>query len=306
MKYCNEHFLEVEKRLGLPEEAKELFEKIANKIEKSDLFSKRFDKVINEYMYPQAHEFGKAMDELEKIAFFHHVNRYSLQFVFLLVCSEIMHDRYKEAGLSDELFWDSMKDLKYKFDECVDCKGKYGTFVGGWFDGFYKLNRFALGRFQFEYSTFGRDDYTSSCGITIKKGDRTIGFHIPSSGVSLTDDVRLDSYKRAYEFFKDARREDGLMIFECGSWLLYEGHRDFLNPKSNVLKFMDDFEIIESTTKDKFNDAWRIMGKYGYMSPKKWPTDNSLRKAFKDHVLSGGKTGSGHGIIVFDGEKILK
>ena len=25
------------------------------------------------------------------------------------------------------------------------------------------------------------------------------------------------AYKKAYEFFKDQRREDGLMIFECGS-----------------------------------------------------------------------------------------
>ena len=105
MKYCNEHFLEVEKRLGLPKEATDLFEKITTKIEKSKLFSTRFDKVINEHMYPQAHEFGKAMDELAKIAFFHKVNQHSLQFVFLLVCSEIMHERYKEAGLSLCYIW---------------------------------------------------------------------------------------------------------------------------------------------------------------------------------------------------------
>ena len=39
---------------------------------------------------------------------------------------------------------------------------------------------------------------------------------------------------------------------------------------------------------------------------KKWPEDTSMRRAFKNHVLSGGKTGHGHGIIVFDGEKIVR
>ena len=66
------------------------------------------------------------------------------------------------------------------------------------------------------------------------------------------------------------------------------------------------FEIIESKPKDKFTDAWRVFGKYGYKSAKYWPEDSSMRKAFKTHVLNGGKTGSGHGVIVFDGEKIVR
>ena len=74
----------------------------------------------------------------------------------------------------------------------------------------------------------------------------------------------------------------------------------------NTIKFINDFEIVSSEASDKFNDAWRIFDKYGYKSPKKWPEDTSMRRAFKNHVLSGGKTGHGHGIIVFDGEKIVR
>ena len=118
--------------------------------------------------------------------------------------------------------------------------------------------------------------------------------------------MRLDSLKKAYEFFTDFRRDDGLMIFECGSWLIYEGYKDFLPEKSNILKFIDDFEIVSSESCDKFNDAWRIFDKYGYKSPKHWPEDTSLRRAFKHHILNGGKTGHGHGIIVFDGEKAVR
>lgn len=307
MKYLNEHFREVEKRLGLPQEAIEVFEKTAEKIEKSKNFSAKFDAILKEYMYPEAHDFGACFDKVKALSIIFRVKEYTLDFVFLIIASEIMHDRYKEAGLSEELFWDTIMDLRYKFDECVACKEVYGTFVASWNTGAYALNRFALGRFQFEYSDFGCcDEYTTSAGVKIKRGDKTIGFHIPSSGVPLTDEVRFDAYKKAYEFFKDYRREDGLMIFECGSWLLYDEYKTFLPETSNTVKFINDFEIIDSGASDKFNDAWRIFAKYGYKSPKKWPEDTSMRRAFKKFVLDGNKTGHGHGIIVFDGEKIVR
>ncbi len=307
MKYLNAHFKMVEEKLGFPKEAVELFEEIAQKIEKSKSFSKRFDAALEKYMTPKAHDFGGMCDDMKKLAFCYRVKEYSLTIVWLIVASEKVLELYKEKGIDEKIYWDSMMDLKYKFKECVDCKEVYGTFVGHWYTGFYELNRFALGRFQFEYSTFGaKDEFVTSAGVTIKKGDKTVGFHIPSSGVPLTDDIRLDAYKKAYEFFKDQRREDGLLIFECGSWLLYEGNREILPEKSNTIKFLNDFEIIESNPKDKFTDAWRVFGKYGYKSAKYWPEDSSMRKAFKTHVLNGGKTGSGHGVIVFDGEKIVR
>lgn len=307
MKYLNAHFKMVEEKLGFPKEAVELFEEIAQKIEKSKSFSKRFDATLEKYMTPKAHDFGGMCDDMKKLAFCFRVKEYSLTIVWLIVASERVLELYKEKGIDEKIYWDSMMDLKYKFKECVDCKEVYGTFVGHWYTGFYELNRFALGRFQFENSTFGvKDEFVTSAGVTIKKGDKTVGFHIPSSGVPLTDDIRLDAYKKAYEFFKDQRREDGLLIFECGSWLLYEGNREILPEKSNTIKFLNDFEIIESKPKDKFTDAWRVFGKYGYKSAKYWPEDSSMRKAFKTHVLNGGKTGSGHGVIVFDGEKIVR
>lgn len=266
----NEHFKEVEKNLGLSADAVNAVEACARKIEKSESFSEKFDALIKKYMYPEAHDFGECFDKTKMLSMVYRVKEYTLDFVYLVYAAEIMHNRYKEKGLSDELFWETIMDLRYKFDECIRCKDTYGTFVGSWNTGFYALNRFSLGRFQFEYSNFGKDEYTTSAGIKIKKGDKTIGFHIPSSGVPLTDEVRMDSYKKAYEFFKDYRREDGLMIFECGSWLIFDEYKKFLPETSNTIKFINDFEIIESETKDKFNDAWRIFDKSGYKSPKKW------------------------------------
>ncbi|MBO5065962.1 MAG: hypothetical protein J6D06_07620 [Clostridia bacterium] len=306
MVILNEHFKEVEKILGLPEEAVEVFEKTATKIDNVKSLNKKFEAVFNEFLFPEARDFGTCFDKLKPLSIIYGIKEYTLDFVFLLRAAEVMHDLYKERGLSDELFNNTIMDLKYKYDECVKCKEVHGTFVASWNTGFFALTRYCLGRYQFDMSTYGGDDFTSSAGITIKKGDKTLGFHIPSSGVPLTDEVRLDSFKKAYEFFPEYRREDGLMIFECGSWLIFEEYKNFLPENSNTIKFINDFEIVSSEPKDEFDDAWRIFDKYGFKSPKKWPEDTSMRRAFKKHVLSGGKTGHGHGIIVFDGEKIVR
>ena len=80
-------------------------------------------------MYPQAHDFGECFDKVKYLSIIFRVKEYTLDFVFLIIASEIMHERYKDAGLSEELFWDTIMDLRYKFDECVACKETFGTFV---------------------------------------------------------------------------------------------------------------------------------------------------------------------------------
>ena len=78
----------------------------------------------------------------------------------------------------------------------------------------------------------------------------------------------VKAIEKAYEFFKDYRREDGLMIFECGSWLLWDGYKEFLPEKSNTIKFINDFELVTQGEKKTFSDAWRVFGKAGYGRPK--------------------------------------
>ena len=182
MKVLTEHFKEAEKRLGFPQEAVKLFEKIATRIENSQFFSARFEQARNLVLNHENGRLDEALKKLNKLALLYGIKNYSLHMVLLLSLTEDVLARYREKGISEDIYWDSVMDLKYKFKECVECKECFGTFVAGWNSGFICLNRFALGRFQFEYTTWGGEDYTTSAGITVKKGDKTVGFHIPSSG----------------------------------------------------------------------------------------------------------------------------
>ncbi len=306
MVILNEHFKETEKILGLPQEAVEAVEACATKIESSKSFSKRYEAIYNEYMLPEARDFGILFGKLKALCIAYRVKGYTLDMMFLIHATERLQHLYEEKGIDLEIYRNSIMDIRYKYYECIECKGVHGIFVAWWATEFFNLRRFGLGRFQYDMNTYDREDFTTSAGITIKKGDKVLGFHIPSSGVPLTDDVRLDSYKKAYEFFTDYRRDDGLMIFQCSSWLLYPEYEKFMPETSNMIKFIKDFELTSYGESDRFGDAWRVFGKWGYKSPKNWPEDTSMRRGFKKWILDGNKTGHGHGVIVFDGEKIVR
>lgn len=204
-------------------------------------------------------------------------------------------------GIDEEIFWKSIEDMHWKLLECKECEGVWGTFVPGWYRGFFDMTRFGLGRFQFEETGFDAD-YYEKCGVVLKRGDKVYNFHIPSAG-PLTDEKRIDSYKQAYQFFGGKDGEP--MAFVCGSWLLYDGHREFLPENSNILRFMDDFDIIRSQEREKFSDGWRVFGRYSDGPVDDLPEDTSIRRAFKQRLQQGKPTGYGYGVILFDGEKIL-
>lgn len=293
-------------RYNYPEDAQRTFLRVSERLDNESDFGAALDGIVNGYMYPAAGDLDAALHGVSALAEKYGENEYTMHFVFLLNCMPILKERYLERGYSEELFYASAADLGYKLQECIDCEGVPGTFVAGWNGGFLELDRFALGRFQFEERTYDRDyDFVTSCGMVIKKGDTVINFHIPSSGVSLTDEVRLDAYKRAHEFYKDLF-PDGKTVFCCGSWLLYPRHREFLPEKSNILRFMDDFEIVSWSEKEEFGDGWRVFGRDSDLPVDRLPRDTSLRRAFADWISAGNKTGSGYGVFVFDGEKILK
>lgn len=270
--------------------------------------NERLHEILNQYLNDcMCSEFNNLRDYLKKIdiiAEYTGNNTYTLQYAFLLRCTPIVYKRYLDAGYDEQLFWDGAADLKFKLIECKECKGVYGTFVGGWNDDFFNMTRFALGRFQYVLRYSNHETFTSPSGFILHKGDPYLEFHIPSSGVPLTDDVRNDSYRRAWEFFKD-QFGDKPVYLSTSSWLIYPEHKLFLPEKSNVRKFIDDFDICFAHPSDEFGDRWRLYGRYADLSPEEWPEDTSMRRDFKKWILAGGKTGSGWGLILMEnGENV--
>lgn len=288
-----------------PEDAVKLFTEVLDRLDKEKGYGKKFDELLDKFVCYHSRIEPKILNRLCVLAVMMGYKYYTLYFVFLLSLTEELKRQYMLFGLSEKTYYETMNDLKCKLLECMECRGVPGTFVAPWFDGFFHLTRVAYGRFQYEVCTFNEEKpFTMKNGHVVKKGDTYINFHIPSSGVPLTDEIRYASYKEAYEHVKGLF-PDGNVIFGCSSWLLFPRHRDFLPKHLNILKFMDDFEIVHSDERDDFHDIWRVFGKDAKLPYDKLPKDTSLKKAYADWLCAGNKTGHAFGLFMFDGEKII-
>ena len=302
------HYSEYVKNLmqKYPEEARVLFAEVEQRLDNEPAFGERFDALVAAYMIDGTMDLDTALDGAKALADDMGYHEYTMHFIYIMNCTEYLKDLYVAARIPDEVFDESVDDLRCKLLECMECEHVPGTFVAGWNNGYLKMKRFAYGRFQYEERIFGFDfDFVTSSGRRFVHGDRYINFHIPSSGIPLTDEVRFDSYRKAYPHYKHLFK-DGIVVFGCGSWLLYPRHREFLPEWMNIRRFMDDFEIVSWEEKDHFGNDWRVFGHYTELPMEQWPRDTALRKAYAEWLLSGHKAGDGFGIFLFDGEKIIR
>ena len=143
-------------------------------------------------------------------------------------------------------------------------------------------------------------------GFDLNHDTVVINTHIPASG-PLLPELCMDSFKRAHEFFRE-HFPSGISIFMIESWMMFIKQREFLPSSSNIIKFMDLFELMATYEHEpgSRDEMWRVFGKYADLPADQLPRDTGLRRAYADWLQKGGTVGGGYGILFFDGEKILK
>ena len=67
MKYLNDHFREIEKRTGYPEDAIPVLEGVAHRLDTEEEFGKKFEKIRKNYMYGRA-SLSHYIRKIEKLA----------------------------------------------------------------------------------------------------------------------------------------------------------------------------------------------------------------------------------------------
>ena len=286
-------------KIGFPSDATEELSAALNKILSDDETASLLRKAQDVMYLGAANDFNTLLAELtEKCG----IHRYTVNMVFWLYAAIPLRYIYAQRGLDEQIYYDSMMDLRYKLKECKDVYGICGTFVD-WFKLFYLCKRFALGRLEYERQPFALESYKD----ILKKGDTVINMHIPSSGKLLPEDV-IESFKKAYAMFSDEVREDGILVLHCNSWLLYPPMVEAAYREgSNLKAFYDLFDIIEEAASDNYSCFWRAYNiPYAEGVFEKAPTDTSFRRDLLAFLKSGGMMGCGRGIILFDGEKIVK
>jgi len=81
---------------------------------------------------------------------------------------------------------------------------------------------------------------------------------------------------------------------------LYPEQYNFLPEKSNIRRFMDDFDIQFFSNQAEFEDAWRIFGKSSLKPLEEWDEKTSIQKAYKKRLLEGKPVGDAMGFIIME------
>ncbi|GEM_PF-96595 len=224
-----------------------------------------------------------------------------------LLFSRVTLEKVMEDNLPLSVFEDSMTEFAIWEKVCEAKTGAPGLKEADWLARTLRQELHRIGRFQYEIVTM-KSKLAKVGDITIPEGTAVINIHIPE-GEPITKEKRIDSYKKAFAFFKDkVPLLNGNLVYTCSSWLFYPAHREFLQEGSNIVSFMDDFNMLESYEKmGDLHDMWRIYGyPEDYSDLTKLPENTGMQRAYKKHLLEKPATGGAYGFFLFDGETFRK
>lgn len=241
------------------------------------------------YKLGQDAEWKEVLADLTTAAGGTGISKYTLHMLLFLFLLDEAERKYREAGLSMEIYHDTFDDLRCKDAECLAVYGVHGSFVAHWFPRFFKLTCFGLGRLEFEVEKYKCDEY-------LRPGAPVVNVHIPSKGPLLESDCAA-SYEKAKEFFRDeVPMAGGRMPFVTDSWLLSPVNRK-LGAKSNIVRFASKYEVLKTFSDPANGDGWRVFSvPFPTDDYTSLPEDTALRKLWKEHFLSGGTMDRGYGI----------
>lgn len=229
------------------------------------------------------------------------VHPFTADLVLLLQSMPEAKARYLASGLSEELFWDSMKDIYFKMMETHYIHGIWGVYCGYWLVMLLRQQCICLGRQQYEPVPSHCD--CTIAGHVLRKGDPVLNVHIPSFGKLRYEDV-LDSYHRAEVFFRD-RFPQGLIWIQAETWILYPPVNAML-PEGNLRRWSEDYQVVHACIDPTQDDRYRIFHLPNGTPMEQYPQNNPLQCRLKAWLQEGNTMGIGFGYLLIKDGVLMK
>ena len=263
---------------------KALAKKWYNYLEFPSEYNEHFDKIlsrddIEDYLL------AKSCAEVSQI------NDFEISLVYALASCESLKAKYDDAGISEEIFKDTMTDIRTWSVDYLERHKKGGLDHLYWIEHHLNFSLFKLGRLQFNFNK-AKMDYEP---LGIKKDDNTLGVHIPRSE-PFTPEVWEASFAMAKEFFAKYFPDYSYNYYSCFSWFLSPDLDKLMNKDSNVLKFQKLFTVAYTEENDimlYFTFGWGTT----LEDIEKIEAKTSLQKRIKKYVAEGNKLTHGYGFI---------
>lgn len=189
----------------------------------------------------------------------------------MLKASADAYEIYKSKGISDEIYFDTMKCYTRFINETYKMTGRL-TFDRYWWTARQAgCHLFRIGQLEYEMKHIG--------------DKAVIGIHIPSDA-DFSPSAVDKSLMKAKEFFTEHYPDLSNAEYRCHSWLLDSRLRRMLNENSNIISFQNRFEIFDEGEIGTDFIEWLFNTKSTDYST--LPESTSLQKNMKRHLLSGG------------------
>ncbi len=198
-----------------------------------------------------------------------------------LVCACRDYDRYKELGISDEIYFDTMRCFTRFLGE-RRMRTREILFDRGWWT--YRqvsMVLFRIGELEYELTNF--------------EGKDAISIHIPSDAAFVPENVEV-SLRLAADFIQRVYPEYAQAEYFCESWLLSPRLAELVKETSNIRKFQKLFIIKKDMPEDTEYMEW-MFGKEPGTSLEELPENTSLQIKTKELMKKGRNIGAGVGIL---------
>ena len=182
------------------------------------------------------------------------------------------------ARIDDEnIFWQTAKKIREAAKEYLNTTGEHGLYDYHFIANHVRGSILRLGSFEYQYGEH--------------EGKRAIILHLPE-GADLSKANRLSSYRLARRYFGD-------YPIVADSWLLFSEHKKMLPVDSNIVDFMNDFDIVSFEDTTDYKESFHVFGRLSDFSYDNLPKNTSLQKAYAERIKSGLPIGSGVWVLKY-------
>lgn len=195
-----------------------------------------------------------------------------------LHCACLRHETYREMGIPDQIYFDTMSCYARFVMECLYYKGGYQFDRGWWTWRQLSMKVFRLGQLEYEL-----------------KPDGTVAIHIPT-GTDFSAAAVDISLSQVKSFLKQFFPDYANATLTCNSWLLSPALKDLLVEESNILSFQRRFTLTDTNSEAKDYVSW-LFQCLPDADPAGLPESTSLQRKAKQFILAGGKIGSAAGYL---------
>ena len=196
-----------------------------------------------------------------------------------LYAAELTWDRYRELGIPEEIFWNTVDSHANAVRETKLYRGDYVIDRAWWMWRQVSMTIFQLGALEYE----------------LCRRDGSIHIHIP--GKTDLSPASVDASLRQIrpfcgKFFPAFAEAE----IRCDSWLLSDVLPELLPETSNIIRFQRRFRLVSS----EHTSTWFIRFLFQMLPDTPYAElreDTSLQRKVKAMLLEGKSIGTGNGIL---------